>query len=308
MLFGTNGHNRWYDKSIQLIVCPDGTASSVVDHSNIDGTSLDALREYVIPAMYAELNQPSQSTSTPSVSFSELHFDLDAHLKSCIPRIKSNTAGFAAKYTFSSFQLPFGKSFWRSHLTTPATGIQIAIQLACKTYFGRTVPAVDCVSQATFHQGRVLITPTMLPAVSDFCDYMINTSSTNLDKPEARRLFAAATTILNKSINRVAQGISSPRILMALGWLLEEGEPQPALFDDPIYQRQAAEFVTTDSLESDMTECGLAPKNDGAVWIHFQPQDTQALFSVWCREGSVADSWKLCLESAIDRVAEIFSA
>ncbi|ORX68228.1 choline/Carnitine O-acyltransferase, partial [Linderina pennispora] len=43
-----NGRNRWFDKSLQFIVCDNGKAGSLAEHSSMDGTPTCRLSDYIL--------------------------------------------------------------------------------------------------------------------------------------------------------------------------------------------------------------------------------------------------------------------
>ena len=48
MLFHGNMNDRWFDKCIHLIVCPNGTVGASVEHSTLDATLCSQIWEYVL--------------------------------------------------------------------------------------------------------------------------------------------------------------------------------------------------------------------------------------------------------------------
>ena len=79
--------------------------------------------------------------------------------------------------------------------------------------------------------------------------------------------------VLVKALTREANGHGVARYLSVLERILLDGEVKPALFEDPTYIRSKADVVTTDCLETDLLECGLAVSEPNSLWIHFQPLD-----------------------------------
>ncbi len=48
MLFHGNMNNRWFDKSVQVIVTPNGTTGANVEHTPLDATICAQLWEYAL--------------------------------------------------------------------------------------------------------------------------------------------------------------------------------------------------------------------------------------------------------------------
>lgn len=69
MLHGniSSGHNRWFDKSIQLIVTNNGKAGLVGEHSMMDGMPVVALANQLTATTHAIAKQRS-ATVTESIN------------------------------------------------------------------------------------------------------------------------------------------------------------------------------------------------------------------------------------------------
>lgn len=48
MLFHGNVNNRWFDKSIQMMITPNGTVGANVEHAPLDATLAGQLWEYIL--------------------------------------------------------------------------------------------------------------------------------------------------------------------------------------------------------------------------------------------------------------------
>ena len=50
MLFHGDVNNRWFDKSVQLVVCPNGTVGANVEHAPLDATIGGQMWEFILCA------------------------------------------------------------------------------------------------------------------------------------------------------------------------------------------------------------------------------------------------------------------
>ena len=48
MLFHGNMNDRWFDKCVQVIACPNGTIGANVEHSSLDATNCGQIWEYTL--------------------------------------------------------------------------------------------------------------------------------------------------------------------------------------------------------------------------------------------------------------------
>ena len=305
---GDHHTNRWYDKTLQFVVCPDGTAASLLEHSLLDGTSVASLREFILPRIQGELENPAPSALMQpldlTTSFKLLPFDIDTSIEKRIDVVRSKIAEMENASSFDSFVLPnLGTDFWGEHRVPPKSGMQVLLQLAVHMYYGYNAPTADTVSLARYRGGRSALTYTVSPQVKAFCDLVIREGKG--DDEQARALFRDAVATHNASLVRAAVNKTPRTNLMALKWVAEGmGEAAPALFADPVWERYSSELVTVDCLESDFEECGLLQDAE-RIWVHFQTQQHRALFSVCARGGPKANGFRECIETAAERVRDM---
>lgn len=57
----TSGSNRWFDKSMQLIIANNGKAGALNEHSMMDGMPVTAYADYITKATYVETKNKSES-------------------------------------------------------------------------------------------------------------------------------------------------------------------------------------------------------------------------------------------------------
>ena len=63
----TSGHNRWFDKSIQIMCTENGKAGLQGEHSMMDGMPVISFSDYITKNTYADAQKKS-GTSNVSVS------------------------------------------------------------------------------------------------------------------------------------------------------------------------------------------------------------------------------------------------
>ncbi|MCJ1283208.1 polyketide synthase [Xylographa opegraphella] len=284
--FYGNGSNRWYDKSLQFVICDNGASATVCEHSLLDGTSTAPLKEFIEQAISesAPGNQlnADEENFVSHVQLEELLFETTPLIDERTQRLRQMFEARRSKYYYAGFDLTeVNGLFFRANKCSPKSGVQLVIQLACYRFFGYNPAASETVSMAHFRNGRVALSQTVWPQVVSFCKAADDPS---LSVSDRRTLFSEAALSLAKSLNRAVKGYSTSRYMMALEWMLDATEPRPALFDDPVYKQATTEMVTTDCLENDLLECGLVLRNAGSIWIHYQTLDQRVHFSIWGNE------------------------
>ena len=299
-----NGVNRWHDKTLQLVICENGASATVCEHSILDGTSLFPLKRYIAQAIEGE--QPEslldghghREPQNFDIQLEELTLSTTPELDSRIIQVRDDFQKRIKNYSFAAFTITnIASPFFRTHKCAPRSSVQLIIQLACHRFFGYNPSASETVAMSTFQKGRVDLSQTVWPPVIDFCKASCDPDATLSAR---RALFFDAAASLSKSLARCSKGYGFARYMCALQWVLEEGEEMPKLFEDEVYKRSRSERISTDSLETDIVECGMIQRDPESFWIHFQPTEEGVLFSVWGNEVSAEEFQAQVERAALD--------
>lgn len=278
LLSGTS--NRWSDKTIQYVICENGVSGSVVEHSMVDGGTLQQLNGHIYKSIvqHSRTSQYTNGDSPPVhlAPFEELSFVLNSEIKAHIARVHQQFTTIAAPLTceigkYSIREL--GGNFFRAHSCPPKTGYQLVIQVASLLYFGYQPPSWETVSMRAFYKGRVDIVQVVLPAVHAFC-----ASALDSRIPASRRkaLFLAAAQAHTLNVLRASRGRGFAGHLYALQEVRREGEDLPNIFTDPTYAKTRPAKIMTDCTEwanDVMQEGGWVMPDPEHVWIHYDVQD-----------------------------------
>ena len=285
-----DGSNRWNDKSLQFVVCDNGVSGLICEHALIDGLTVAPLNDFVTKAILeheseAHIDWNQESTNCP-VSVEQVSFELSAEVKSHISQVHTAFRARAGKCTFAGFDITsLSPSFLRDRKSPPRSGIQIAIQLALRRYFGFSPSSFETVSMAHFCKGRVESHHVLRPEVANFCDASVafkslepaqsecdNSRALQFDREQRLHLLRSALKTHAKSLHRASAGYGINRHCLALEWMLrdDELESKPALFMDPVYARLKPLKVMTDSMAIKVLESGLVFPFAKSFWIHFE--------------------------------------
>lgn len=271
--FPVNAENRWFDKSLQFVICDNGASATICEHSMLDGTSILAMREFLDNALSSQrfgLVQDAENDVTESdLEFAELSFSSTVQLDHRINEVKQRLSLELIKYSFSAFDVGnVGNNFFRAKKCPSRSAILLAIQLACSRFFGYFPSTAETVSLAHFNSGRSVCSPTLWPEIVEFCNAMQNAATS--DGSRRTLLFEAANTLV-KSLSQSIKGFPVTYHLRALQWIARGDEPVPELFSNPIFTKLLYAPVVIDSLDHDLTECGGGLlKTPPSLFIHFQ--------------------------------------
>uniref|UniRef100_A0A182JKJ5 Choline O-acetyltransferase n=1 Tax=Anopheles atroparvus TaxID=41427 RepID=A0A182JKJ5_ANOAO len=157
-----NTANRWFDKTMQLIICSDGTWGLCYEHSPSEGIAVVQLLEGILKKIDegsahdgAEEHLPvPQSSHLPPperlewIVRPEIETRLHEAARSIDRRIE-DLDFYVYRYK------PYGKNFIKACQVSPDVFIQLALQLAHYKLYGHLVSTYESASTRRFLLGRV---------------------------------------------------------------------------------------------------------------------------------------------------------
>ncbi|CAN7990158.1 unnamed protein product [Ixodes pacificus] len=128
---GENAANRWWDKTIQLVVGKEGLTGFLFEHSSIDATMGAALADYCM-AYIGDSGPVVTPKEAMKVDIIKLEFNIEPETLEDIAMAKSNQARFRANSDKLFFKFTkYGKNSVKSWKLSPDSYVQMALQLAC---------------------------------------------------------------------------------------------------------------------------------------------------------------------------------
>ena len=270
--------NRWYDKTLQHIICPNGISASLYEHAALDGASIGPLIAQIAAAVVESpgfTNVPGQAKAmSPSTIAEPLNIISNDSHRANVLRCCQNLTKITSPLTFATLiTTRLSIAFLRKHKCPIQSGVQLAIQLACRRFYGYIPPAYETVSMAHFCQGRVEVNAIIGPAMIQFLDAAA--SKYRSDSTNLRALLHEAATEHSRRLGRVVKGRGYNRHLLALEWVLREGETRPALFDDAGYAKSKPGKVITSNFAMGGLEGGFAYPVPESFLLCFDIQDNR---------------------------------
>ena len=171
-LFG-NGSNRWYDKSLQIVVCNNGISAIVCEHAALDGVSVEPLYKYKNDAILEfELSSHLNFSDNEIRSFhspDRVSLLSNAPIDDHVQRFLESSQPATLKYSFAHAEIANFRNDFFSRVKCPVlSGVSLAILLANHRFFGYSPPTLETVSMAPFRKGRVEVHHFIQPRVADF--------------------------------------------------------------------------------------------------------------------------------------------
>jgi carnitine O-acetyltransferase len=252
-LYGNgNAANRWFDKSVQLIVCPNGKAGLLGEHSMMDGMPVIGLANHIVNTSYGHAKEESESTNSVETygSVSDIFggIVLTPQISEMIETSKDNFKEWTKgkhELDVQSFR-GYGSDFMKKSGFSPDAYAQMAMQVATARLFGKQAGTYEATQVRVFRHGRTETTRTVSPASAAFVRSLLEPS--DLTAADKIALLKGACQTHAKYIGNAAKGMGVDRHFLGLSLLAEQGEAMPDLYSDPVFVRSKTWRVSTSNL------------------------------------------------------------
>lgn len=177
-----NSGNRWFDKTMQIIVCNDGTWGLCYEHSTSEGIAVVLLLEGILNAINAMPDVvdgiPQQHLPPPErlewIISPEIHLRLLQAPKT-VDKLIEDLDFYVYRYQ------TYGKSFIKSCQVSPDVYIQLSLQLAYYKLYGYLVSTYESAGTRRFLHGRVDCIRSASPEALDWVKAMCQGEGANIE-------------------------------------------------------------------------------------------------------------------------------
>ncbi|MFI7679173.1 choline/carnitine O-acyltransferase [Actinophytocola sp. NPDC049390] len=241
LLHGNSG-NRWFDKSLSLVVFADGSAGINLEHCGLDGTTVLAFVDTLFGTAPA-----ARPTAHGLPATTPIEFTLDDALRDTARAAAESFAAYAAATATATLTFPdFGANTAKRLGMSPDAFVQMAYQLAHRRAKGLTGATYESIATRQFRHGRTEAMRVVTPEVLHFVSTMDDESA----DPAARRdAFRAAA---GKHVARAKEcqaGAAPEQHLWELSRRAGDAEPH-ALYRSPGWLVMRDDFLSTSSAPS----------------------------------------------------------
>jgi len=227
-----NSGNRWFDKTLQLIIAKDGAFGINYEHSPAEGLPIMTLMDYV--TKYCEYPKESRLPSSSISPPEKMKFVMKTETERLIHKAKQHLDISIRELDLEVIKFgTYGKSFVKQQKVAPDSFFQMALQVTYYRMHGEPAPTYESASTRTFSKGRTDTIRSCSIESLDLCKAMVDdnvAASTKLSK-----LMTAIQTHRETVLDAV-RGQAFDRHLLGLKMqALENGENIPELFMDISY-------------------------------------------------------------------------
>jgi carnitine O-acetyltransferase len=252
LLHGDSG-NRWFDKSVSLIVFRDGTAGINVEHCGLDGTTILSFVDALLGAPAPEQSPNPGSRSQDPAAVRPVTFVLDDHLRADVQAAAAAFAAYAAgtATTIVSFD-DFGANQAKQLRISPDAFVQMAYQLAHNRAKGFIGATYESIATRQYGWGRTeamrVVTPEVLAFVATMDDPLV-------DAVTRRTRFRVAAAKHVQRAKECQAGHAPEQHLWELQLIQRRrgaalGVSEPDLYKTPGWLKMRDDYLSTSSAPS----------------------------------------------------------
>ena len=243
LLHGDSG-NRWFDKSVSLVVFADGTAGINVEHCHLDGTTILSFVDTLLGGL------PARAATRGVPAWSPIEFVLDDALRATAREAAASFAAYADATATTTLAFgDFGSTRVKELGMSPDAFVQLAYQLAHRRAKGMTGATYESIATRQFRHGRTEAMRVVTPEVLAFVSTMEDAGA---DRAAKRAAFQAAAAAHVKRAKECQAGDAPEQHLWELQLIAKRrGEPADlALYESPGWTVMRDDYLSTSSAPS----------------------------------------------------------
>lgn len=253
---GRWGHNRFFDKSLSVIVEPNGRTSIMGEHSPVDALIPSIMGDFAV-------SQPMPAVGTPfpesldgvspleaAPKWAKLPVDTDSRVDAAIATAEERAKKIAANTDFRILWFDEYGADWIKKVArqAPDAYLQMALQLAYSRVTGRQVATYETASTRAFKHGRT----DVIRSFSNEAYDLIKAFREKRPATELYELLTAATKAHSSRTRDSAfgKGIDRHMLGMRLVFNAEDDGAVPELFVDPLFAESQTWTLSTSGLSA----------------------------------------------------------
>uniref|UniRef100_A0A3Q0RFV5 Carnitine O-acetyltransferase a n=1 Tax=Amphilophus citrinellus TaxID=61819 RepID=A0A3Q0RFV5_AMPCI len=229
-----NSANRWFDKSLQIIIAEDGSWGINVNHIAADATVTMAFTDYLVASM--KKPEMMQSAITPSPMPQKLHFSITPDIRKVIEEAKRSMDRNIQNLDLNVMVFDhFGKDYLKARNLSPDAFIQMALLLAYYRMNKQCCASYEAAFQRMFRHGRISL---VLPTSSVSAAFVKAFDDPKKQNTQKINLLEKAIKTHRENTNAVIRGHDIVIHLYALNMQAVENKiSMPDIFTDTSYNK-----------------------------------------------------------------------
>ncbi|KAL7433703.1 hypothetical protein ACHAXM_003684 [Skeletonema potamos] len=263
---GVLGCNRFFDKSVNIMVNRLGQAALLGEHSMMDGSIPMVICNQLQKFKYARLNSASLRLASPDKRIEDVEvLDIfgDCWKDEDLTNLANRLGEFGRKQYMEladSVELKtivhkdYGKQFIKKGGVSPDAFMQLVLQLAAYRCFGKQIATYEATQTRQFVHGRTETARTVSIDSKAFVEAMglksVADSHDTDAKQDKLKLLIQAAESHHEYTRSACNGLGVDRHFLGLSLVTREDEELPDLFKDPVFTRSKTWRLSTSGLPS----------------------------------------------------------
>lgn len=269
-----DGGNRWFDKSISLIVSQNGKAGINVEHCGLDGTTVVDFVDFLHSNATHDALQASRSNSIGTPACTPITFSLNNALRASIQTASNAFHELADNTATSYFSFDdFGAAHIKSLKLSPDAFVQLGFQLAHFRTKGLLGATYESVASRQYDRGRTEAMRVVTPQIVEFVNSMQDPQSDAASQCRALRTAAQQHTL---RLRQCQAGEAPEQHMWQLQLIAQErgielgtGE-NFRLFESPGWLKMRNDYLSTSSAPSEnVTVFGFGATSKQCIGIAY---------------------------------------
>ncbi|KAH8312238.1 hypothetical protein KR044_009947, partial [Drosophila immigrans] len=327
-----NSGNRWFDKTMQLIICTDGSWGLCYEHSTSEGIAVVQLLEKIFKKI---VEHPADGNGMPQHHLpppERLEWHVNAQVQQRFSQAAITVDKAIDNLDFYVYRYKgYGKNFIKSCQVSPDVYIQLSLQLAHFKLYGHLVATYESASTRRFLHGRVDCIRAASSEALEWAKAMCQGEGANVplesdredDEEDARKvkfsiyskdhlreLFRCAvarqTEVMVKNI--LGNGIDIPLLGLREACLEVTGELHELFTDEAYKISQCFQLSTSQVACSTDSFMGYGPVTPRGYGCSYNPQTDQIVFCVsafYACEDTSASRYAKSLQDSLDIMRDL---
>lgn len=275
----SNSGNRWFDKTLQIVVGEDGSWGLLYEQATAEGPPVATLLDHVIE--YCDKPDTKRAPLLPLPMPKKLYFHIDREIKRDIEHAKQNLDILINDLDVNVFNFKkFGKNLPKQHQMSPNSFIQVALQLAYYRVHSEVCSACDIASQRMFRGGR---TEYIRSPTKQGLQFILAFDNPSVSREAKQELFREAVDAYSALTEAALNGHGIDRHLLGLKLqAIEEGMSIPKIFMDTAYGLATHFKLRTGQMPANNTDSVMSfgPLVPDGYAVCYNPQADHIHFSI----------------------------
>ncbi|XP_013101090.2 carnitine O-acetyltransferase isoform X2 [Stomoxys calcitrans] len=303
-----NSANRWMDKTIQVIVNPNGMSGFCYEHSPAEGQPIALMTEYITKIL-PQASEFEDGSSENYECASKLQFCEPSNcLQEKLQQAAQNIDKLSQNFDMHVLHYKsYGKEFLKQQKLSPDSFIQMALQYAFYKLHKCAGAQYESAHLRIFYGGRTETIRSCSNESVAFAQAMINAACNDATRV---KLLTLAVNGHRQFTNMALQGRGIDRHLLGLKLMaLENNLPVPKFYSSPGYVKSTHFRIATSQVatKNKAFMCYGSSTDDG-YGCCYNPRDNDMFLAVssWTSNQETSSvEFAKSIEEALDRMREI---